>query len=62
MGLHAHFSWLLDGIELASEEAARGPSRTERQLVRGAPSNGRLLYVAACSAADNISLKQQGKR
>jgi hypothetical protein len=30
--------------------------------VREAPSNGRPLYVAACSADDNISLKQQGKR
>jgi hypothetical protein len=30
--------------------------------VRGAPSDRRPLYVAACSAGDNISLKQQGKR
>jgi hypothetical protein len=27
--------------------------------VRGAPSNGRSLYVAACSADDNISLSSK---
>jgi len=33
-GLHAHFSWLLDGIQLASDEAARARSRLayERQI------------------------------
>jgi hypothetical protein len=30
--------------------------------VRGDRGNPVPLYVAACSAADNISLKQQGKR
>ena len=30
--------------------------------VRGARGNPRLLYVEACSAGGNISLKQQGKR
>jgi len=47
-----------------SNTRGRSRVRESRSLgsVRGAVSNDRPLYVAACSAADNISLKQQGKR
>jgi hypothetical protein len=51
MGLHAHFSWLLDGIELASEEAARGPSRTSASLCGGRPVMGVSTAMAAVTAA-----------
>ena len=35
LGLHAHFSWLLDGIELASEEAARAVPRVRAPACAG---------------------------